>query len=135
MASDSACWIGNTLGHRVKKMWRVKGALLGFAGDYTAAQQFLQWVKNGGHEDEYPNLSKFILDVMAVHADGKIHLFEGHYSHLPIASTSNYSAIGSGADFALGAMHAGASAVEAVRAATAHDKNSRGPIRTLKLIL
>src|SRR6266699_6218856 len=93
MASDSACWIGDTLAHRVKKMWRIKRALVGMAGDYSAALFFLEWVRNGSHEDEWTELHKYTLDVMAVHPDGKIHLFECHHSHAPIVATSKYCAI------------------------------------------
>ena len=50
-----------------------------------------------------------------------------------IVERGPYFAMGSGRDFALGAMAAGASAEEAVRAAIAHDVYSGGEVVTLRI--
>lgn len=44
-----------------------------------------------------------------------------------------YTAIGSGSDFAIGAMEAGADARKAVRIACKRDMNSRLPVHSLSL--
>lgn len=62
------------------------------------------------------------------HRDGRIELHEvgGAFT-----LTASYYAVGSGRDQALGAMHAGASADDAVRAAIAHDVWTSGDVDVL----
>lgn len=63
---------------------------------------------------------------------GQVFEYDSGYL-LPVMA--DYTAIGSGALLALGAMAHGASAVEAVEAAALHDKNTGGPVTSLSFPL
>ena len=66
---------------------------------------------------------------LVFHPDGRLTIYEpGGWCD----ATPPYYAIGTGKDAALGAMFAGASAEEAVRAAVAHDFYTCEPITVLR---
>mgnify|MGYP005810366565 CR=1 FL=1 len=130
MASDSSCWEDDTHAHPVRKIWRVHKCLVGCAGLFADINAFVQWVKAGADEDDYPKLKS--LSSIVVQPSGKVLAYE-EAGPLPIEVQGAYCAIGSGAAVALGALHQGATAVQAVRAARAHDKGTKGRIVSVKL--
>lgn len=107
-------------------------------GDYFVALAGLswlrrpleEWVREGCPEDGVPsalldNEDKFTCIV--VDREGAAYQFNNGYL-VPVCA--DYTAIGSGAMLALGAMAHGADAEAAVQAAARHDKNTGGPVTT-----
>lgn len=64
-------------------------------------------------------------EILVMHDDGRVYYcgWGGCPQDVP-----DYAAIGSGSEYAVGAMHMGASAIRAVEAAICHDSNSGGGI-------
>ena len=80
-----------------RKVWRHKGALLGFSGDYLEGEQFLAWWKSG-FKDEPPifnHSEALVLDCLGLtHFLGKT---------IPANIARGVEAIGSGAKAAMAA--------------------------------
>lgn len=128
IASDSGVWADETMICRMTKLHRLKnGSVVGFCGDAKEWLPAIQWLEGETENDK----AKLGLCMLVVSPKGKITQYEGT---TPIrVSRTKYIAIGTGSAIALGALHHGATAVEAVRAAIAHDSKSVGPIISLKL--
>lgn len=68
---------------------------------------------------------------LLAHPDGKLECYEGkRWSRV---AGAEYAALGNGAHYALGAMAAGANAVQAVRAGMKHDAMSGGRVQYLSV--
>ena len=112
-----------------QKLFRVKNTLVGLAGDRAESLRFLKWIERGEIEDEGPKaLHGFY--ALVIRPSGRA--FEYTKSLMPLACAKR-TAIGSGRGPALGALLAGATAVEAVRIARRLDPYTGGRIRKLKL--
>ena len=128
MAADSLLAANGTRHGTMRKIARSPSGTLGGAGGGCAAvEQFLKQVEAG-------LLERFALDLddqgfvgMLAHADGTLHCVSATGLTWPILS--GFAAIGTGADVALGALHMGATAREAVEAAIAFDTNCGGAIQ------
>ena len=135
MASDSAYNQGSIIGggQRQKLGHNPKGDLCGSCGISNWCHAFLKWFENG--EEGEPPLPDKDKDgytegrAMIVRSDGMIEIYENG-GGFPVKA--EYVAIGSGFELALGAMHAGATAKQAVAAAITHDTHSAGEILTIK---
>lgn len=114
-----------------KKIWRVGGGLVGVAGDIAAMLQFIRWIKCGSDEDDWPKFNG-CFHAMCVSPTGKISLFEDSGPE-SCEMHGSYCAIGSGSDFALGALACKQTARAAVRAAIKHHAQCKPPIRSYKL--
>jgi ATP-dependent protease HslVU (ClpYQ) peptidase subunit len=133
LASDSACYAGTTKVHSMKKVWRISGHLVGLAGDVDAINAFKKWFAAGADVEKYPIEKKQQLAVIVVTPEGKVFTYEDR-DPIPLEIIDGeYVAVGSGADVALGAMHAGASAPEAIKAAIAHSAKTDGKIQMITL--
>lgn len=87
-------------------------------------ERFLAWYKAGADPAEWKG-DKPDLRALVVKPSGEVFLYdEGLTPSGPIAC--DHYAIGSGSDFALGAMAMGADAAQAVRVAAIYDSNSGG---------
>ena len=115
LAADTAMYVGDTLRGYMQKIVRgPDGTLAGGCGAVSSCCRFLAWIQAGEPEafEPEPEESFGALVVrpggatFCVDSTGHLTPFDGH----------GYAASGSGADVALGAMHAGASAEDAVRA-------------------
>ncbi|WFU52284.1 hypothetical protein QA639_21485 [Bradyrhizobium pachyrhizi] len=103
------------------------GALCGASGYLAFMQAFHRWFLSG-EKGRVPTFHDG--DRAFVVRKGKpIEMFEsvGSYDYEP-----DYVAIGSGMEFALGAMHAGAGAADAVAAAVTHDPGTGGEVMVLR---
>jgi ATP-dependent protease HslVU (ClpYQ) peptidase subunit len=138
MAADTQETTGGDLTARCKKLYRCtdpKGrrVLIGTAGGSFSGMVYVDWFKKGG---ERPNVLDNISSDEDFHNliwDGKS-LFEVNWLWRPIkVPRPKFFAIGSGAGAALGAMHMGASAKEAVAVAKKIDIYTGGAIVTMKL--
>lgn len=109
--------------------------VLGAGHLYTIAA-CKHWAKSGFAETKRPDFTFFLEDmedrdfsVLHITKDGAVvTLIDGEMQ--PQLVTNDYMAIGSGAAYAIGALEAGASAIEAVEIACKHDGNSCLPVTT-----
>lgn len=132
MASDSretVCDDGETayvVNNKCKKIWRVSsGRILGCAhGSEDGIRLMLALKKN-----QPPPKLDAVVGVL-LNTDGSVELYEGNIWQ---KVSGDYYAVGSGALAALGAMDAGATAVEAVKIAIDRDPFSGGRLQVLKL--
>jgi hypothetical protein len=127
MVSDSAFNDGQCVG-RMRKVWRVNGALVGLAGNLDEFGPFLRWLKDG-MQAPAPKVS---LSALMLTEAGILHFAA---SSLPFAVQSHFEAIGSGAMAAKAAHEASKfqDPRKAVQMVCKHDQNSRGPVRVYKL--
>lgn len=123
MCSDSK-WCDDDVIGVAKKVWRVKGDLIGGAGDMDELQAFVALYKTGGR------LVGKSLSILRLSPAG-LAMWSVSGDWVPVIEPR--FAIGSGAGAARGAMAYGATCAQAVRAACAIDANTRGPVRTYKL--
>lgn len=152
MACDS-CWA--SLGTQTVSLIKIKrlysGALLGQAGDNDARaiEHLLDKVKNPDHlptRDElaathvsfegllaFPRGGVFIISACKTDEAGWPHNDDDESGVWPAASMGGYAACGSGGDFALAAMDAGASARTAVEIACRRQINCRLPVHVVPL--
>lgn len=112
-----------------RKVFRIRGSLVGVSGLWVQADQFLKWFK-GGCVDKPPKLDQFSGLVMS--ADGLLHY---QYGHLPIPVPCGREAIGTGAKAAMvGYQLMGwKDARRVVRVVCEHDSSSRAPVRVYRL--
>lgn len=114
---------------RVKKIARTPdGGLVGACGNVDECQAIAAWLA-GGQEGKAPSMSNST--AIMLRPDGSIWLAEQAYR--PYRIYSKFAAIGSGSAVAMGAMEAGASALQACKIAAKHDGGTSGPFNTLKL--
>lgn len=120
LAADRQLTLGGTP-MPLRKIFRHNDELIGLSGSVQESLLFLEWYRNGGvSAGDKPKLSD---DFSAlVITDGKIMRYEALL--MPWQIDLPFWAAGSGADYALGAMAAGKSAVEAVEIAIRFDTSS-----------
>jgi hypothetical protein len=133
MASDSGCWIGDAAHQWTRKLARgPDGVLFGVSGNAGKAASFLAWVDSGyAGEMPHPARDGDHDDFVVLRADpgGALRLLcSGGLETMPGAP---YFAIGSGSPTAFGALWAGASAEDAVRAVVEHGHGARGRVQTI----
>lgn len=129
MVADTGATDGDRQWPNAKKVWRSRGYLLAFAGEYEGIAAFLAWWKAGqtGKPPAFANAR-----ALAMSRDG-LWLYEG--STVPQEIYTGREAIGSGAKAAMAAYEAVGwmDPKQAVRIACKHDARSRGPVRLYKL--
>lgn len=125
LAADSQITSGDLRAGRARKIGRHLDVLAAWAGKVHDGQPFLRWVE-GGMEGEPPEME---------HATGalffpkeEVVLFHSGGSESRYVDTFG---MGTGGEIAQGAMLAGATPFEAVKAAIKLDIYSGGPVRTL----
>lgn len=134
MAVDSAATSNGTVtGSSTKIARNKKGDLAGASGDAIYNYAFRQWFLKG-EKGKPPDATESGAPAssnkgLIVRRKGTIEVYEFKGKHVMEA---NYYAMGSGRDHALGAMFVGASAIQAVEAAIAHDTYCGGKIVSLK---
>lgn len=108
---------------------------LGSGHLYTIGQCRV-WAKNGWDERKRPDFTFYLEDTderdfscLHISKDGeRVILVDAEMC--PVEVINDFMAIGSGASYALGAMEAGATPLEAVQIACKHDGNSCLPLTT-----
>jgi ATP-dependent HslUV protease subunit HslV len=130
IAADTQIIGGNTIGAvSVAKIAKRKkdGALCGASGYLSFCQAFHRWFL-AGERGKFPTFHEGDRAFIAVKGK-QIEMFEsvGSFEYDP-----EYLAIGSGSEFAMGAMCAGANAIDAVAAAVKHDPGSGGDIMSFR---
>jgi 20S proteasome alpha/beta subunit len=127
LAADTRMIQGTAIIGKVAKIVRRDdGALCGGAGDCAWVQAFHRWFM-GGEEGDPPVIEENSKGLI-IKRRKPIEMFEpgGTVEWKP-----PYLAIGSGKEFALGAMWAGANAIEAVKAAMTFDPGTGGEVMVL----
>jgi ATP-dependent protease HslVU (ClpYQ) peptidase subunit len=130
MAADGrSCIADRVSGAHVQKMRRLKdGSVLGLAGNLADLEQMVDWF-NGGEQGRKPKIDSQS-DAIRLMPDGRLL----HYTNALLPSPIDPPfAIGSGADFAIGAMDEGAPPKRAVERAIVRDPFSGGKITVLAL--
>lgn len=112
-----------------RKVFRIRGALVGISGLLSQCQAFVTWYR-GGCEDKPPKLDQFAALVMS--ADGLLHYDS---SHIPVPVLSGREAIGSGAKAAMVGyeLMGWKNPKQVVKVVCNHDANSRAPVRAYRL--
>lgn len=132
MAADSR----NTVdGHhyRCDKLFRIRGMLVGVAGDNGPSNALIEYLRAGEPEsglDKWNEQVKGGSALVLCHRRGILHYEE---STRPDIVREPFFAIGLGAGVALGSMERGASAAQAVKAACRWNVNCGLPVQTLSL--
>lgn len=130
IAADTCMALGSVvIPGRVKIARALDGRLIGAAGASGFGDTFRTWALT--EKGETPKVANdsvgFIVDL-----DGSIRIWDSDEGHGPFTVRPPYYAVGTGAECAMGAMHYGAGAEDAVRAAIAHDKSTNGDVFVLR---
>ncbi len=134
LAADTRAYGGNyqpTPGSKAKIHCLENGSRVGLISNIIGEpERFLDWLKSGADPSEWkgekPNVRALMVD-----ADDRIFLADDSAWFSGPIDCSSY-AIGSGADFAMGAMAMGASATRAVEVACQLDRHCGLPVMTLR---
>jgi ATP-dependent protease HslVU (ClpYQ) peptidase subunit len=127
MVADSNVSDGERCG-RMRKVWRIRHALIGCAGTVAEIEAFVEWYRAGMEgRSRFPSVSALVLS-----REGLLH-FAG--SDMPIHVQSGREAVGSGAMAALAAYEAmgWTDPRRAVAIVCKHDAGSRGPVRVYRV--
>lgn len=125
IASDSQCG-GAYLDGGVRKVVKIGKSYYGVAGHLESMEQFFQWLRDGGDKPKIEHDSFEGLEVR-----GKSVYWWGEA--LVPCKIRAPTAIGSGTQFAMGAMLAGATAKEAVKIAAKLDSGTGQTIRSVTI--
>jgi len=125
MAADSH--VGGGVPHSTQKIIRVRGAVIGFAGDLQEALRFVAWYKD--RRKPKPDFSRDEDDDWEALVVTKAKVEWWGPGMVPIPINEPYYAIGTGAEYAIGVLDMGHSIDDAMRVAIKRDKeNSARPI-------
>lgn len=127
MAGDSQTTQGGVIVGRVRKVFKIRGHLIGGCGNLAELLAVKEWFLDGMKTDRpsYPNT-----EILFVSPDGTVRSFRGGLFE---CSKFPYHALGSGQDLCMGALEMGATAIEAVGVACKLDINSSRPIHVVRL--
>jgi ATP-dependent protease HslVU (ClpYQ) peptidase subunit len=129
MAADSRACTNDTIAcDKVMKLARlVDGSVLGISGMATIDDRLARWIMGEG---EFP---KDCGDWSALHLTSEGVTFYSKAHETSPRPVDCPAAIGSGREFAIGAMLAGAGPVKAVEIAAMRDPFTGGPIKAMKV--
>lgn len=123
------------LKRRVTKIRRIRGHLVGVSGDWDRAQELLQWFEQGADVEKIPSFQKTADDyvgMLVITPDRRVLKYER--THVPMEySEEDCYCMGSGRDYAYGALFMGANAESAVRAAITFASSCGMGVDTLTL--
>lgn len=125
-ATDDQLWSANKI-HRVQTS--AGELLVGLAGNVYAGLVFIEWLKD--QRSRKPDLVNEDFEGIVVAETGRVTIWTS--SLVGWRPRGKFFAIGSGAQSAMGAMHAGKSAIDAVKIACKVDPYTRWPVRSLRL--
>lgn len=116
-------------GSRSQKILRGTRQLVGYAGDAYAGVLLATWVLEGMRGPP-PAMKRGTVSVLVLRHDG---LFQMDGRGVLLPHTAEFFAIGSGGDYAIGAMARGATPEEAVEVAAEFDSHTKLPIFRMDL--
>lgn len=109
-------------GHAVvTKVHKINGCLVAIAGSYDVGMQLIHWFQNGCIEEQFPERQSEDNEasLMVITPERRITFYER--TPVPLVFEQQKTAMGSGRDYALAAMHLGFDACRAVEVASAFD--------------
>lgn len=129
LAGDTLRGWGNQLELIPSKVEKLEdGSLFGGGGHSTAIQKLRNYILR----DFTPTFTEEEeVTAIRITPDGKVWFWNKALE--PVEYFGPYFAIGTGADYALGALYCGADAEEAVHAAMEFDKSSGGKVTSVRL--
>lgn len=138
MAADRQMTIGpirmESVHPKIKRItYHGQPAIVGRAGTMVLGLAVVDWLEKGCPVDERPDIGDGDNDNFTVMVAGENGVYLYVDSLLPIPLGYTKWALGTGAEFALGAMDAGASAKRAVELTCARDINSGSGVDVLPL--
>lgn len=141
MASDSMMTGGGSEFHKdVQKIWNIENYLIGVAGSYGEALEFVNYLTECIATEQVAKMSSLILpqpmidrldqfEAIVVNPNGEVYLWEGSAFSIPACAPM---AIGSGCEYAIAAMECGKTAPEAVEVAKKYDLYTGRTIVSIK---
>jgi hypothetical protein len=120
---------GSVMSGRVKVCKARDGRLIGAAGKSSYCDAFRKWAMT--EKGRPPKMETDSCGII-IGTDGKVRIFDSDEGAGCYELSPPYFAVGSGQDYAMGAMHYGAGAEAAIRAAIAHDKGTNGEVLVLR---
>ncbi len=127
LACDSMAITGGVIDqYPTKKIFKKRDVYYLLAGDYAQSLAVMDWLVDGKEKPEFP---KPDYEVIAIQGSGG----KCYSGELYPYSIKPPFAVGSGSEFAYGAMLSGKTAKEAVETAIKLDPNSGGKVRTYKI--
>lgn len=127
MCADTLMTCNGTRIGYVSKMERVPDGVVGYAGTVSDCQLVIEWMRGGMKKKDRPELSSTAdVGIIYVKNTGEVFLVDEGLMPYP---TCVPCAEGSGADFALAAMHLGKTSKQAVKLAIKLDCYSGGAIQ------
>lgn len=117
----------------VTKIRRINKALYGCAGSMSGAQEMFAWVENGCDPKELPAFQRTddYVAMLMVGADRIAYRYD--CGPFPLKLEDKFTAIGSGRDFAIAAMHLGCDARHAVEVASIFETSCGNGVDELSL--
>lgn len=122
------------LKRKATKIRKIGGRLYGVSGDWDRAQMLFRWIESGKRPEDWPEFQKGNDDwvgLLEIREDGSAWKFERVPE--PYRCEEDYFAMGSGRDYAYGALAMGADAETAVRIASSFDNGCGMGVLTLTL--
>ena len=136
-AADTISKFGRMKCRQDHKIVRAGKALIGIAGNYPDALDFIEWWTTGANRNNLPQYREYagdsgIVDFEVLVAQpGKLTHWSQYFQ--PDEIRADFWSIGSGDQAAMGAMHMGADAAEAVRIAALVDFGTNGDVQVERL--
>jgi hypothetical protein len=134
LAADKRATVAGHAATVTKIMRTPSGELIGASGDLDTGRALMAWYCAGADASSFPdnrNGEYCRAYLMVITLEGKVHKYEREPIALPFED--KFSAMGSGRDYALAAMHLGHSARKAVEVASVLDTSCGNGIDMLRL--
>lgn len=139
MAGDTQATTEHQKSEVKNKVFTIKGWLVGYAGDYGHCLALVKEMRNSRKNplqffkemDPPPHIKASKTELLLLSPKGKIYHYEGELE--PIECPEPYYAIGHDAAYAIGAMHAGATPENAVKASMKHGTCTGGRVTVRRL--
>ena len=129
MYADSKVTVSDGLSFPTHKIFRLRGSLIGTAGNNPGIEKFMEWFK--GNQKKPIELAKTdSFQILVLNHNG---LFCFGNSSFPDQVLRDWHAIGEGAGVAMGAMAAGADPKRAVEIACELCNGSGAPVQVYEL--
>ena len=129
LAYDSRVTADGVIQGHINKGIKTESHLVAISGDFKAVALFTEWAKVGLDPDKAPKVKGISFEAVVVDRKGVVSSYDD--STVPVILDDKTYAAGSGKYYAQGALHAGATAKQAVIAAAAFDPLTGGQVREI----
>lgn len=123
--ADTLC--AHSVPFHFKKIVRIGNSIFAGAGTWTHIDRFMEW-RRGGEKPEYPPDADF--DVIELNKNG---IWMHDQDLYPFRIKEKVYAIGTGAEYAMGAISMGATPKQALQIAAKYDPDTQLPIDIMRL--